>query len=1028
MIPVKLTIQGLYSYIEKQTIDFSTLTEAGLFGIFGSVGSGKSTILEAISFAVYSESERLNKQENRYYNMMNLKSDRMLIDFECYAGEKNNKLYRFVVESRRNSKNFEDVKSNGRSVYFYDATDWVPVDTDNPDNSVENITGLNYSNFRRTTIIPQGKFQEFLHLGTKERTGMLKEIFNLGKFDLFARASSTEKKYNNDLEHVNGRLAQLGELNAEDIPVMEEKINNLTDEYNALTQKLNELRNSDNQLTELKNKFIRRDELQGKLDNLLPEKDHFTGRKNNLEEYESCKLQFQSVSDSVKKLKSTVEKSKAEITNKESNLELIENEVTKLSAEFEKAEKDYNNREKFTTEATELKTIGKITENNSKALEYRDKIITLDGHIKAGKDKISDAKENFEKIKNEIAGLKKNKPDTSKLHNIKNWFVTYDAELKNVKDKEADVNEVNSSLEELNKQKNTLLNNNRDLFDLALSFGEAAETLTKLKNEINTEIIRLNENLNGLLLKEKLNEFSKELKPGEACPLCGSTEHPDILHVEETIPAIEDLRRKIEYKEKEKIRIDNLMQEINSFEEAGKRENIRLQQVTDKLSEAQKSLKTTDDKFEWNDYDKNSPGQIEEELKKSEKYEDESILKEKDKDETEKTLTDFEERLKNLEDEKREWSDKQNSLNVQSKTLKENITHLNYEDYKNFSANELSEKAEKLVSRIEEIVNNYNRIKPQLEEKRNYRNELSGELNSLKNALNSNEKEYKNLLDEYSKNAAGSKFGSVEKIENILARNIDIEKEKAEVKSYFESLTTLERDVKSVNTEIGENKYDSEKHDNIKKEIIQSDTRRTDVNKETGQVSTRLEKLKEDISQKELLTKEHEKLSNTIANLKTIKGLLKGNGFVNYVSTVYLRNLCGMANERFMKLTRNKLMLELNEDNGFEIVDITNGGMKRNVKTLSGGQTFQASLALALALSDSIRKTTEAGRNFFFLDEGFGTLDKDSLDIVFSTLKALRRENRIVGVISHVEELREEIEASINVVNDTERGSLITIR
>jgi exonuclease SbcC len=88
MIPIQLTIQGLYSYQEKQTIDFTRLTGAGLFGIFGTVGSGKSSILEAITFAVYGRTDRLNLSgDNRYYNMMNLKSNELLIDFIFETGK-----------------------------------------------------------------------------------------------------------------------------------------------------------------------------------------------------------------------------------------------------------------------------------------------------------------------------------------------------------------------------------------------------------------------------------------------------------------------------------------------------------------------------------------------------------------------------------------------------------------------------------------------------------------------------------------------------------------------------------------------------------------------------------------------------------------------------------------------------------------------------------------------------------------------------------------------------------------------------
>jgi exonuclease SbcC len=121
------------------------------------------------------------------------------------------------------------------------------------------------------------------------------------------------------------------------------------------------------------------------------------------------------------------------------------------------------------------------------------------------------------------------------------------------------------------------------------------------------------------------------------------------------------------------------------------------------------------------------------------------------------------------------------------------------------------------------------------------------------------------------------------------------------------------------------------------------------------------------------------------------------------------------------------MSLELADDNTFQVRDFMNGGKVRSVKTLSGGQTFQAALSLALALADSIQNFTDSAQNFFFLDEGFGSLDKDSLDIVFDTLKSLRKENRIVGVISHVEEMQQEIDTHLRIVNHEERGSLINV-
>lgn len=150
-------------------------------------------------------------------------------------------------------------------------------------------------------------------------------------------------------------------------------------------------------------------------------------------------------------------------------------------------------------------------------------------------------------------------------------------------------------------------------------------------------------------------------------------------------------------------------------------------------------------------------------------------------------------------------------------------------------------------------------------------------------------------------------------------------------------------------------------------------------------------------------------------------------GFVQYVSSIYLKQLCENANVRFHRMTRNQLSLQINETNDFEIIDYLNEGKSRSVKTLSGGQAFQVSLSLALALAESVQSNAQSDKSFFFIDEGFGTQDLDSVNIVFETLLSLQKENRIVGIISHVEELKDRIPMSLAIKKDEERGSLIEI-
>ena len=132
-------------------------------------------------------------------------------------------------------------------------------------------------------------------------------------------------------------------------------------------------------------------------------------------------------------------------------------------------------------------------------------------------------------------------------------------------------------------------------------------------------------------------------------------------------------------------------------------------------------------------------------------------------------------------------------------------------------------------------------------------------------------------------------------------------------------------------------------------------------------------------------------------------------------------------NENFAKIGVEEAVRYFFENNEFEVIDYLNEGKTRSVKTLSGGQAFQVSLSLALALAESVQSEAITKRNFFFIDEGFGTQDLDSVNIVFESITKLLKENRIVGIISHVEELKERIPISLTITKDIERGSLINM-
>ena len=179
MIPLSLTLEGVYSYRKRQTIDFSTLGEGGIFGIFGSVGSGKSAILETMTYALYGQIERLNEKEQRGYNIMNLQSDALFIDFEFLHREER---YRFSVSARRHGKDFSRIMPPKRSAARWEDGEWVPLPEEKVRGGVtaESVLGLSYENFRKTVIIPQGKFQEFIMLPLLAENGNDRNSFRPG--------------------------------------------------------------------------------------------------------------------------------------------------------------------------------------------------------------------------------------------------------------------------------------------------------------------------------------------------------------------------------------------------------------------------------------------------------------------------------------------------------------------------------------------------------------------------------------------------------------------------------------------------------------------------------------------------------------------------------------------------------------------------------------------------------------------------------------------------------------------------------
>ncbi|MDY6231680.1 SbcC/MukB-like Walker B domain-containing protein, partial [Peptostreptococcus porci] len=163
-------------------------------------------------------------------------------------------------------------------------------------------------------------------------------------------------------------------------------------------------------------------------------------------------------------------------------------------------------------------------------------------------------------------------------------------------------------------------------------------------------------------------------------------------------------------------------------------------------------------------------------------------------------------------------------------------------------------------------------------------------------------------------------------------------------------------------------------------------------------------------------------------NIDSLEKVMRGNRFVEFLSKIYLKNIVADASKRLDKITNGRYSLEIDSDYMFVVRDNYNGGLRRSADTLSGGETFLTSLSLALALSSQIQLKGSAPLEFFFLDEGFGTLDEELLDVVMESLENLKSSILSIGVISHMEEMKNRMPVKLVVeVDQVEMSSKVYI-
>jgi exonuclease SbcC len=1020
MIPIKLTIQGLYSYQEKQTIDFTRLTEANLFGIFGAVGSGKSSILEAITFAIYGKTDRLNLSgDNRNYNMMNLKSNDLLIEFVFETG-KNQTAYQAVVKGRRNGKKFEEVKTLERLAYRNEGGNWIPIEPE----QLEKAIGLSYDNFKRTIIIPQGQFQEFLQLGNKDRTQMMKELFNLEKFELYYKVVSLENKNNSQKENLDGRLKQLGVVDPEQVMLYEGQLAQFKGEIGQLQKNLTDQQKQELEWKKLQELAKKLEDIQQKLKQLKDREPGFAALEKTILNYEQCLILFKSQLDVLAQGNKKIIQ-KTELIEKEVvGLKKAEEEIAYAEKEFAALKETYERRDLLKLQADELVKMARLNVLNETIRKSSERLLEGDQHVNKTLGSLEILKKEKETLELLLKTEKAKLPDLAMLSQVKIWH----NENKNLNGQLADNK---AELVRFQKEMQSIVDSVKARFAEPVFAGlpteaDAADGIQFLKEkmeQLKQQMAIVDLEMGHYRVQSKLEEYAVNLHDGEACPLCGSVQHPAVFSAANVAGALLAAQKVKASLEKETTLANEHISQLADLCNRLKSNSDLLNGIQVKQKELETKTANHAALFKWDAY--RDEALVNQSFASAEALQKAVAEKEK---ELEKVAAGLEKETSNKEKFQAEIEKIKTSLIVaqtEMKTLSEQIRQINIADYQTKTSAEIEIERLSLLHKHAALEKQFSELTNKLTELRKTKDTVSGSLEANRKELFQEREASLAIQQELANRLKESSYASIEEVKQILAQEINLVLQKQQLADFRQQLLLLQNQLAQTQYEVGTRAYDPEAHQKLRIGITAIGESLNRKNQELGKVEQLLKKLKSDLESQAQLRKELENLELRAENIKILKSLFKASGFVNYISSVYLQNLCNAANDRFFQLTRQKLSLEITEDNNFLIRDFLNGGKVRSVKTLSGGQTFQAALSLALALADNIQKITESNQNFFFLDEGFGSLDKDSLAVVFDALKSLRKENRIVGVISHVEEMQQEIDTHLRIENHEETGSLI---
>ncbi|MBK5254320.1 MAG: SMC family ATPase [Peptostreptococcaceae bacterium] len=919
MRPIKLTISAFGPYAGTISIDMDKLGSKGLYLITGDTGAGKTTIFDAITFALYGEASGKNREPGMLRSKYAASDVPTEVELTfIYAGKtyivKRNPEY---DRPKKSGAGLTKQKAEAELIY----PDGKRVTKQGEVNdAITEIIGIDCNQFTQIAMIAQGDFLKLLLAETKDRQLIFREIFNTKYYQtlqdrLKSELSNVKNKYEAAItslkQYIDGVLCAEDDVLAIELREVKEKYVEI-EEVIELIDRI--VKNDD----KTNSKFI--DELK------LIEKE-LELVNANIGKAEEYQLAEKSLSEAEAKSKNKIEEIEViknlyeEAKAKEPEREALGNDITLIGNELE----SYDELDSKKAELS--KRVNQIREDEEGFVCH-----------KAEFDKI---KESIGKFKRELKNLENVGEQKEKLNNEKEKEETRQSNLKSLK---IAMNDYCLKLEELNSIQDEYV---------------SSQYISDKQKEVF-------DNMNKAFLDEQAGILAETLVDDKPCPVCGSKSHPLVAVKSEEAPTEAELKRaKNEY--------DIGHKEVNDLSvKAGKFKG----EIT--------ATKTVIEK------------QIDEMIGKS------SIEEARDS---------IPEYLKNIGSRLREIKDRleDEEKRVNRKTELDKIIPI--------KEVELEDIDKQVVEAKDRITANGVR-----------KEELSKQIEKLTEKLKyESKKEAEKIIDEITEKRRLMKKA----YDDALLKHNDCEKELIQLKGTIEQLKKQLTKSDSIDMDI---EVDKKKKLNEKKTDLGENQKVINTRISTNE--TALEKIKEKAKEINLVEKRL-KWVRSLSN--TANGNISGKEKImleTYIQMNYFDRIIARANTRLMvmsggqyELKRRKVAENNRSQSGLEldVIDHYNGSM-RSVKTLSGGESFKASLSLALGLSDEIQSSAGGIRlDTMFVDEGFGSLDEESLLQALKALAGLTEGNRLVGIISHVGELKDKIEKQIIVTKEKSDGSKVEI-